>query len=272
MRWGSITLVFLALFVANAGALISGFPDSITIGETPAQIAFTVENNSGIRQPISVQAVFPSDYKIDAPKYAEANSSAIVKITVYPQKGLEGSTQKGVVSIDVANNLAEKNILVNYAYKDECTVTIDAQNGSDGKIILEMENASYKSKTARLVSLEKAPQDWNISGNTEFTIGAYEKRAFETKLAQNSAFEGNIELVFSCSGKTIAKEIKVKRDEQGALAGLATIGSMFENTGDTGFIIDAFLVIIAAILMIAFIARLVKILNTGNQTKLRVKK
>ncbi len=271
MRWGSITLVFLALFVANAGALISGFPDSITVGETPSQIAFTVENDSGIRQPISVQVALPSDYEIDAPEYAEANSSATVKITVYPQKGLEGSTQKGVVSVDVANNLAEKNILVNYAYKDECTLTIDAQN-NDGKIILEMENASYKSKTARLVSLEKAPQDWNIAGNTEFIIGAYEKRAFETKLAQNSAFEGNIELVFSCSGKTITKEISVKRDEQGALAGLATIGSMFENAGDTGFIIDAFLVIIAAILMIAFIARLVKILNTGNQTKLRVKK
>ncbi|HZX34846.1 MAG TPA: hypothetical protein VFF09_05715 [archaeon] len=282
MRWGFLitAIAVLALFSSAAfGAVVSGFENSIIVGERPHEFSFYAENDSATKQPLTVEFNFPAKVVAEnMPEYIPANSSSKVSVLIYPEKSLEGSSYKGMVLIDVGGNKAEKNVSIDFRREDSCTVKAEAQESDEGALV-KFSNSSFKTKSLSLVEAKNLPSDWSVAGEKEFVLGSFEEKSFGIALEKGSSFEGAIEFVFSCADGSSSAEAEMKHESAGMFSGLSGM-AVFVADGisgfggaaggaDSQFIIDAVLAIVAAILMIAFVARLVKVLyRRERQTRL----
>ncbi|MCR4335516.1 MAG: hypothetical protein NUV57_03190 [archaeon] len=268
--WGTLTLVLVLLLSIGASAFVNNLENTINVGETAYELTFSVENNSNIKQPLTIDYDLPTDFEIaKQPNYVNATSTQEIVVKILPQKDFEGTTYTGTITINLGGNRAEKRLSVSYLKENNCTVEREV-SVNENKVTIELTNNSYKSKTIKLIEVKNLPNDWAIT-ETSFVLNGFEKNTYELELKKGSSFDGELEFVFECSGETFSNTVKVKHEDNG-FTGFAIIGSALGSV-DSELIIDIFLVIVAAILLIAFIARLVRLLNSNaKQTKIEVKK
>ncbi len=267
----SIALIAaLVLLPAGAFAFITQSEADIRVGETPKDYTFTVENKSAATKALVLSFVMPSRHEVIAkPQWVGAKSTGQVKIRIYPDSRLEGTTYTAKIKAELGGDIAEKVLTINYIAEDKCTIDTRAgfadYNQGPSKIALTFTNGSYKAKAIELAGISGAPQDWKLEGGNTFTIGPFETRQFETGLERKSPFSGGLGLVFRCAGTEFTQKIDVsapKKGDEGAFAGFAVLAEGIASA-DFAFILDAFLIIIAAVLLIAFIARLVHFMGRG---------
>ncbi|MFH1392012.1 MAG: hypothetical protein ABIH20_06890 [Candidatus Diapherotrites archaeon] len=267
--WGLLILVLALLLSTGASAFVNSLENTISVGETAYELSYTVENTSNIKQPLTVDYDLPTDFEIvKQPNYVNANSTQEIVVKILPQQGFEGTTYTGMITINLGGNKAEKRINVSYLKENTCTVEREVSVEED-KVTILLKNNSYNGKTMKLSEVKNLPNDWVLNTGASFVLNSFEKKTYELELQKESSFDGELEFVFECQGETFTNKVKVKH-EGNDFTGFAIAGSALYSV-DSELIIDIFLVIIAAILLIAFIARLVKVLNSdGKQTKIEV--
>ncbi|MAG18412.1 MAG: hypothetical protein CL944_02980 [Candidatus Diapherotrites archaeon] len=266
--WGTLILVLALLLSTGASAFVNSLENTISVGESAYELSYTVENTSNIRQPLTVDYDLPTYFEIiKQPNYVNANSTQEIVVKILPQQGFEGTTYTGMISINLGGNRAEKRVSISYLRENNCVVEREVSL-IENKVRITLENNSYKDKTIKLSEVRNLPNDWAIT-STSFVLNGFEKNTYELELQKGSSFDGTLEFVFECQGNLFTNKVEVEH-EGNDFTGFAIIGSALESV-DSELIIDIFLVIIAAILLIAFIARLVRILNSGGkQTKIEV--
>ena len=276
----SLTAIALMLVAGTASASVTGLPKEITIGETPYDLSFYVQNNNPIRQPLEAEFAFPTKFTvIKKPQWIEGNATTAGKnqnviVRIFPQEGFEGTSYTSTIKIIAGGDVTEKNVTINYVHEDSCNVEaqIEVQDDESGgnagmNAAITLTNHSYRPKAITLKEMRGTPPDWKISGSTEFGLGAFEKRTYETSVDGKSNFEGNAEFIFGCRGTEFAGIAKIRHVDKGIPAAVLAIISGASGSVEGEFILDMFLVIIASILLIAFIARMVKLLNNDSQGK-----
>ncbi len=266
-------LAAILLFCASASAGVTGLENSIMVGESAYKLSFFVDNASGVKLPLSVEFHFPSEYSVvKGPAFVAAKSNkGEVVVKVFPKKGLEGNTYTGTIIIDLGGNRAEKNIAITFFEEDSCPLEARITAQENGSIKLSLENKSYKSKTVQLSAVKGLPSGAAIEGVKEFSLGAFEKRDYELTVKSGSGFEADAEFEFTCKGvanpATVSEPAKIKYGQGNGSADASTGFAVFGLGGIAGgeLLVDAVLVLVAAVLLIAFIARMVKILTAGKK-------
>ena len=271
MRFGEFItgMTALLLLAATAGAFVTGLETSIDIDETGKELSFLVENKSSIKQPLTINYDFPSDFTVILqPSFVRANSKDEVKVKIFPNTSLEGSSYNSMINIKVGTNKAEKTITLNYLNTNVCTLNVDV-SFENKMFVIDIENESFKEKNIRLTSIEGT--DWEVD-KFDTTVLGNTTKTIQLEIENLSPYTGEVEFTFDCKGTPIKKTVNVEYEEPGigaAFTGFAVLeeGINFE------FLFDVTLALIAAVLLITFIARLVKILNQKEkQTKIGVDK
>ena len=260
----TLVIILALLLAGNALGEVSGIAEKIAITESPYELSFTVTNETDAKKPLLVLVNVPG--KSEVLKYPEeigAFASQKITAKIFPSVQLEGSTYTGTVNVNIGGQITQKKITIQYFASDNCTVFSSAQF-REGKIALTLDNNSYKPKKIEFVRAEKLPADWQVSPKT-IDLGAFEKRQTVLDTKTGSDFNGTAELILKCHGKEIVQKVQVShKNPAGPATGLASLSFPkleFPNF-DLPLLLDVFLAIVAGILLIAFIARLVKFLNT----------
>ncbi|PIN85348.1 MAG: hypothetical protein COV47_02650 [Candidatus Diapherotrites archaeon CG11_big_fil_rev_8_21_14_0_20_37_9] len=266
---GCIFLIAILLLTSTASAaVLTNFNGTASIGETPKEINFIVENTTNTKQPFSINVNFPAKTNIAAPKWIEAGAKETITVTIYPEETLEGQTYRGTVSAELGGNKAEKEVTLIFSKINACTVSAETYQNNDA-IKAAFKNNSFKSKTVYLEKINNVPDNWTF-GKKSFVLGPYEEREFDLEITKGSSFSGEAELVYNCLNSEIKNTVQIEHKEEGYFTGFAILSQNQNKGEELPMIIDIFLAIIAAILLIAFIARLVRVYNP--QTKIEVKK
>jgi len=269
--WGIfVSTIALLLIMGSTSAFVSNLENEITVGETPYLLSFKVENKSNLNQPLFVDYDLPTDYEIvKQPGSIRAESEEEIVVKILPQSGFEGTTHIGTIYLEVNGQKSDKLITINYKRENNCTVERQVELEKD-EVTIILTNNSYKDKTMKLIEIKGLPSDYELKGRTSFVLNSFERNTYKFELVKGAPFRGELEFVFECQGQTFTNKLEADFEEDGLFSGLAVFGSAMSAV-DSAIILDIFLVIIAAILLIAFIARLVRVLNTrGKQTKIEV--
>lgn len=273
MRFGEtiIAIVALLLLTATAGAFVTDLETSIDIDETGKELSFLVENKSNIKQPLTINYDFPSEFTvIQQPSFVRANSKDEVKVKIFPNESLVGTTYNSMISIKVGTNKAEKNITLNYLNTNVCTINVDV-NFENKRFIVEFENESFKEKSIKLTNITGIPSNWEIN-EFDTTVLGNTTKTIELEIENISPFTGEIEFTFDCKGTQITKTTNVEYEEPGIGIGFAGF-AVLEEGFNFEFLFDILLALVATVLLVTFIARLVKVLNQKEkQTKIEVDK
>ncbi|VVB99580.1 Uncharacterised protein [uncultured archaeon] len=276
-----MAVIFAALMPCLASAFVEG-QSYISIGETPYDYAFTVENASSQKKALEVSFSMPVKYEAnDVPQWVMPDSKEEVKIRIFPETGFEGTTYAAKISISLGGDVAEKTLNITFANENGCPVTAKitgTTSGNNGKNTASFEfmNKSYKPKEVKISGV--AAGGFETTGAQEkLALGPFETRPFEAILEGDKSYEGMAEFTLECAGSAEkAKAIgKVKLEGKAGFiaSGLALLsgignasgGAAKGNPGLVETTVDVFLAAIAAILLIAFIARLVKFTKKGVQ-------
>jgi hypothetical protein len=251
--------IIIMLFANTAFGQIVGFQDTISIGETPYEYTLHVINNAPEQKPLLIEYHFPAKYeKISQPVFIEPNSQEQIKIKIYPSKNLEGSTYVGTIKAQIGNEFAEKNIIMEFKKENKCTIKPEANIDESGNVKLKLINSSYNQKSIELKSI-KGPKDWEITGDKNFVINPNETKETGTKIKMKTTYSGSVGLVFSCYDEEILAEAKIEHSEKDVLQQITGMFTTSQLKIDVvSLSINLVLGVVAAILLIAFIARLAK--------------
>ncbi len=263
MKVGLALSLIVFIFAANlASAAVSAVPSQITVGESPREISFFATNTTGIRQQFEAEFSFPTKFTIiKKPQWIESGARENIVLNIFPQHGFENTTYVGTIKVTIGGDVAEKNVILNYLNQNECSVQSKTTIANSGDVTILLKNNSYRPKSVTLVEIRNVPADWKITGNTQFSIGPFEQKTFGTKLEMNSALNGNAVFVYKCANTEFTESVKVEHKDGGIPASMFAVFGQASTMANGEFMLDLFLVIIAAILLIAFIARLVRIVN-----------
>jgi len=266
MRFGFFaSLVTLLLICSSASAFVTSFDGGARIGESPYELSFFVENTDSVKRPLFITYNFPVDYElVNQPSWVGANSKEKIIVKLIPEYDLQGTEYLSTVSIVLGSNKSEKNIRLSFFNQDNCT--INSSISTDNGLEFYFENTSFKSKEIKLVEIKAVPKDWKINGSTLFVLNGFESRNYSIDLVKNSSFSGVAEFVFSCENTSFSKKVEFEHGTTDSFAGFAILGGL-EGIIDSELILILFLVIIASIFLLAFIARLVRILNNSEVKK-----
>ena len=277
----AFTFALLIVLAAGSFAFVTDSPSYLSVGERPQDFSIQLENTSTVNKPLLAEFTLPSKFEVlEKPDFVRAKGKAQIRFRVYPQQSLEGTSYTGKIRLTLGGDVAEKIVTARYFSENGCT--IDAQSGfapvgtkaqgaADAGFVetLTFTNGSYKPKTLRLTQMRNAPQDWKTPGGQAFEVGPFETRSFSIPITAQSAFEGKIAFVFNCADSQLIKrqDVSVKMaagaDSNVIASGFAVVAGAIKS-GEGEFILNAFLLVIAAVLLIAFIARLVNFLNRKN--------
>ncbi len=258
-----IAVLFFALLLAlSASAAISVQP-IVQFNQMPEELVFTVTNGYSTAQSLGVKLFAPVDYEIEGtlPTSRDANKSTKITMLLYPKTEFIGLQQKANLQISLGSNIETKEITHKfYALKEFPAKVSTNSNYAAGKdvnafwIDITLQNNSVQDIEVEFSGIGNLPADWSINPETfKLKIPALETRTQTIRLNPASAFEGDAVLKFSALGFEHSEKMALKYEAKGAIAGFA---ALFPNT-NLELAIDVLLAIVAALLLISFIARVV---------------
>ena len=166
-----------------------------------------------------------------------------------------------------------------YTKPKNCAVSIIPIGTFDEKenkftIRTELENNGIIAEKVELKAVRGIPDDWKVEGTRRAEVEGESLKSFETVIKPGSNYTGKAELVYECGAFTVERIVilKFRGPLENTFEGLATgfaglfggfslpegITGLALPDGMAGLVIDFILIIVAAVLLIAFIARLVK--------------
>ena len=263
-----VALAFILVF-SSAQAAVRGIPTSIEFHETVEQIEFSVSNDSGSTQLLEVQLFLPVDYDfLDKPEFVEAGESATVKVALYPREDLIGTVYNSMIVVSLGNDVYELPVRVSFEENQECQLVYKARsrtqdvNGlTELYVDIEIYNPYPKAMDVEFRGINGLPFGWSYSpANTTITIAALEKQGISVELTAGSAFDGNAFVLVSCPGfDDVEERVEISHEGTGILSGFFAFGNLFDDSEFAlEIILDVLLALVAAVLLIAFIARFVK--------------
>jgi hypothetical protein len=265
----AITLVF-----TQASAFVGEFNNYIVVRNVPSEFSFTVTNNDPVARLLEMQILLPGRYEvISNPGTIDAGATEDVVIRLLPEKKFEGSEFEGNIFLKLGSNTAEKNLKIFYTKSKTCAVSIAPLGSFDANtnkftVSTGLENNGIENERVELKVIRGIPDDWKVEGQRSTEIDAGEKKSFDTTLIPGSNFTGQAQLVYQCGDFVVERIVIVKFERplnplQGPFAAATGFFSLLGNIkfdmpgGLTGIVLDAILIIVAAVLLIAFIARVV---------------
>lgn len=271
INFKAMAAIFVLLLSGTASALATQATGYVNIGETPQEYSFLVENTSAIKKTLKVSFTAPTKTELSKkPAFVGANSSEEVAIRIYPQEGFEGSTYTGKLFIDLGGDVAEKIVTLTYTAEDSCPVEVTINSDKNtNKVGISFRNNSFKEKKIELIAVKAGEANWAMTGERRFEVNGFETRAFETSIERPMGFNGEAGFVFKCGNAGFTKkhnfEASGKNSFEGAISGFAVAAQAASK--DIDFITSVFLGVIAAVLLLAFIARLARVTHRNNREK-----
>ena len=271
MKKHLMALVFsiFLLSVAYAGSIeVIGFPNHLALHDVPEVLEFTVKNNSSYTVPIEVVVALPSEYEITrGSDFVDAESTVDFSIKIMPKENLKGSFYKGLIIVKAGREEVKKNIDITFAdvTAEAVEITLDYEEEEE-KIVVngEIDNKSVKERVITLKE-NNLPENWTVSFE-DITVGAESRKDFSFEIKPGSDFEGEGIFTFEFDGVEVNETIDLNYHSTAdnfGFAGFLVVGGM-QAFGGLELVIDVVLAIVAALLLVAFISRLVKRYSNGR--------
>ncbi|MFH1256760.1 MAG: hypothetical protein V1494_05725 [Candidatus Diapherotrites archaeon] len=247
---------------------VSGFPATVSFYAAPKDISFTVKNDSNSIRSLSVDFFVPVEVKfLELPDFIGAGEEAQVKARLFPKEELIGSKYNSRAVIFVGAEKAEKTLRLNFFAAEKCMLDLsiakketDVNGLHDINLLIQASNPSLASAKLELLELKGLPSDWGYSivgGEKKVSVEAQGNSVIEIDLIEKSAFDGNVSAILSCDGFRAGQTVSVKHESSESGAGLMVLSGL-ASFFTSELALDIFLALIASILLIAFLARLVK--------------
>lgn len=258
-----LAVVLLSLLLATAAHAAVSLNNVVEFNQFPKELVFTVSNSYSTAQALGVKLFAPVDYEIVGalPNSIDANKSAEIKMLLYPKTEFIGIQQKANLQISLGSNIETMEITLKFYALDEFPAEININsNYSIGKdaneflIDIALQNKSVQDIEVEFSGIGGIPSDWDAEPKTfKLKIPALQSISQTIALKPGSSFDGNAVLNFSALGFGHSENMALKYDTIGALAGFAALFPEISSE----FALDVLLAIVAALLLISFIARMV---------------
>lgn len=269
-----ILLAFIAitLIFTQASAFVGEFNNYLVVRNVPTEFSFTVTNNDSVERFLEMEILMPGNFDVVRnPGTIEAGATEDVVIRLLPEKTFEGSEFAGSIFLKLGSNTAEKNLKIFYTKSKTCAVSIAPLGAFDANtnkftVKSQLENNGVTIESVELKAIRGIPGDWKVEGERSAVVDAGENKTFETVLVPGSNFTGQAELVYECGEFVVERIVIVKFERPPVPDAYAAATGFFTMLGNvklempgglTGLIIDVVLIVVAAVLLIAFIARIV---------------
>ncbi|MBI2598379.1 MAG: hypothetical protein HYW50_04235, partial [Candidatus Diapherotrites archaeon] len=189
-------------------------------------------------------------------------STQKVVIKLFPRKDLVGSEFFGMIRISLGVNSAEKNIKLVFLPQNSCPIgmestILETENKEKLLIVSRLENKKQEEAKISFEKISGLPNSWQIIPEDIKSIGPFEEKLHRIFLEPAEEFNGSAELAYNCDGFVQTKKLNFsfKPTQQDFLTG---VFSLFSFNIEGSLVINVILAAIAAVLLIAFISRLVK--------------
>jgi len=261
---------------------VGEFNNYVVVRNVPSEVSFTVTNTSTVPRELEMTINMPGRHEVlRDPGVIAAGATEEVVISILPEEKFEGSEFVGTIMLKLGNDTAEKNLKIVYARARTCVVSIAPLGSFDEAankftIDTQLTNNGVEAAEVELSAIKGIPSDWKVGGDRKAGVRAGETRNIQTTLTPGSDYAGQAQLVYNCDGFAIERIVVVKF-ERPITSAFDNIGagfaSLFGGTGgdgagfDWGLAINVILILLAAILLIAFIARMVKMLDRQENQK-----
>ncbi len=255
-------LLFALLLALSANAAVS-VQSIVQFNQMPEELIFTVTNDYSAAQGLSVKLFAPIDYEIvgTIPTSLDANKSTKITMLLYPKTEFVGIQQKANLQISLGSNIETKEITLKFyalnEFPAEITLNSNYNVGKDANtfwIDVTAYNKTIQDVEVELSGIGGIPSDWNVSpGTFKLQVPALETRTQTILLRPASSFDGNVALIFSALGFGHSEKIALKYEAKGAIAGFAALFPKISSE----IALDVLLAVVAALLLISFIARMV---------------
>ena len=104
--------------------------------------------------------------------------------------------------------------------------------------------------------MEGVPGDWGRIEEGTITVPAQGQAELTINLSPGSSFNGEAEFVYSCQGFENREKVSIEHEGSAGITGL--FGGLDMEIFSVWLLVDLFLFAVAAVLLIAFIARFIK--------------
>ncbi len=263
-------LVFLCLIAGNAYAGVLVSPETVNFsGPAPERLTITVENDTGFDKDLSVEFFAPREleatFLTKAPEKLEAGEKARIIISLEPEISLSDSAYTGTLIVKMDEMETEKKVeLVFSKFKaNPVDFSLEATGVEEGefKIIAHLKNHSNEEVKAWFLGLQGMPLGWSHEVQREsFSIRGRGEGDYFITVKPSGGFEGEITAAFKANGLELKKSVEVSVEGETPSAGFFSFTGLLAGFAEGGsiFLIDLVLAVVAAILLIAFLSRLVQ--------------
>jgi len=259
----SLLIVFAALIFLsfNAAALVvKDIPNYMNFYVEQQTISFTVENDSGFTQDFSIEVSAPikSEFIGSVPEALASEEKVEVQIKFYPEDRFIGSTYESAITITLGEASEKKDLTLKFNERDECPIGLSAtqkNKTANGTEVIELSllisSNSTEEQTIKFSGIKALPSNWLYEPqNKSFSLESNGEKSLLLTITPRSTFKGSAFINFECLGLEKSKKIELNFTQKGFASGFVTAISGIPW-------IDIILVLIAALLLIAFVARLV---------------
>ncbi len=266
-----LAIALSVVFAGSAHALVLGLPDAVEFHGTPVELSFAVRNAENVSRPLEINVFLPVEHQfVQKPGTLKAGETAAVKLMLFPRPELIGSRYTGTISVSMGLVAAEKNFSLVFLPQNSCPVIINSkvteQESSGQKVFLVNSRLVNETMARQWISLEKInglPLGWKIDAEPLAKIGPQEQAVQLITLTPAGQFDGAAELVYRCGAFTEKRNVKIAFSPQNDfLAGFASLFSFDFFSGE--FALNALLILVAAVLLIAFISRMVRKISANR--------
>lgn len=263
-----IVPVFLALvFLIFAQSVSADENYSIRFFGEPKEMGLLIENPFDEKKALEIELFSPIEYDFPegVPSYIKAGEELKLMVKFYPREELTGSVYESTLLIRIGGEEVEKSITMEFNKRFSCPVSFSfnyntlQKNGEDViELIVSLENTSLNETKLSFAGIEGLPEDWEVRPEKKLiSLDGLEEREFIIIITPKSSFEEKATVNFFCSGFELKKDLRINYQPNGTL--LPGLASLFGPSSLPSMnLFDVFLVFIAAVLLIAFISRLVK--------------
>ncbi len=261
--------IFVVFFAVNGLAFVSSVPQSIVFNEIPHGLSFSVSNMDSVARELNVQVFLPIQYEfVQKPSRIAAGATETVSIKLFPRRELVSQEFIGTINVVLGSKVAQKSIRLKFLGQTMCPVSINAQlkevEGTQGKsfeIISKLENHKQEVVEVSFEKISGIPSDWAVKADELKEIGPFEKIVHKVLVTPNSSFDGEADVFFNCDGFTEKRTVLFSHKQNDFFTAIGLVGLFSTGFIGNDFLLNALLVLIAAILLIAFISRLVRKLS-----------
>jgi len=261
-----VLFLFIALFSLQANALSIDMPSSIELSNKLAIVPITISNDSNTDLKVVLSASFITSFELPSSIEIDADDEETVNLSLYPLTGFTGQKYLGQVyfSPSIGSQITKELTLV-FAEPMECPASIDLSQElveQEGMQLIRLDlnarnDSVLESITLGIDSIKDNSRDIEFHPAAMLSL---------EPLSEGSAIYfikpvySQLAINLKCNDFLVSEELDTRSDSNYFLSGIGLV-----SLGASSLFIDIGLAIIVVLLLIAFVARLVKMHQTNRQ-------